>query len=134
MEHTVLSLLELHLAQDMQLVSQANGLSLNDSGDDLSRTLQRESAPFHQPVAVLSAAAVAVSAPVEGDTSLVFPPESYRTPNKPIVRSKQPPPPQSPRRLGASLFIISAEEETLPSAMCHVYAAKGTPTALRSSL
>ena len=100
-EHAVASLLELHSAQDLQLVPQANGLSLNDSGDDASRTLKRESAPLHQPAAVFRAAAVAVSAPVEEGTALMFPPESYRTPNKPIVQSKQPPPPPSPRRLGA---------------------------------
>ena len=129
-EHAVPSLLELHSAQDLQLVSQASGLSLNDSGDDASRPLQRESAPLHHPAAVLSAAAVAVSAPVEGDTSLMFPPESYRIPNKPIGRSKEPPPPPSPRRLGASLFMISSEEGTLPNVISMLRRAHPQPYVL----
>ena len=137
-EHAVLSLLELHTAQDLQLVSQTNGLSLNEFGDDASHNLQREVAPLHQPAAVFSAAAVAVSAPVEEDTippveegtTSIFPPESYRTPNKPIVQSKQPPPPPSPRRLGASHFMISSEEGTLPSVMSTLRRAHPQPYVL----
>ena len=116
-EHAVPLMHKLHSAQDLQLVSQAGGLSLNGGGDDAPRHLQRGSVPMHQPAAALSAAATAVSALVAGDTTLMLPPESYRTPNKPIVRSKEPPPPPSPRRLGASLFMISSEEGTLPNVM-----------------
>ena len=123
-EHAVPSLLELHTAQDLQLVSQTNGLSLNDSGDEATRSLQREVALSHQP------ATVVVSASGEEDTIPMFPPESYRTPNKPIVQSKQPPPPPSPRRLGASLFMISSEEATLPSVMSMLRRAHPQPYVL----
>ena len=130
LEHAVPSLLELHTAQDLQLVSQTNGLSLNDPGDDSTSNLQREVEFSHQPTALFSAAAVVVSAPLEEDTIQMFPPESYRTPNKPIVQSKQPPPPPSPRRLGASLFMISSEEETLPNVMSMLRRAHPQPYVL----
>ena len=123
-EQAVPSLLELHTAQDLQLVSQTNGLSLNDSGDEAARSLQREVVLSHQP------ATVVVSASGEEDTIPMFPPESYRTPNKPIVQSKQPPPPPSPRRLGASLFMISSEEATLPSVMSMLRRAHPQPYVL----
>ena len=71
-EHAEPSLLELHTAQDLQLVSQTDGLSLNDSGDDATINLQREFALSHQPAALFSAAVVVVSAPVEEDTIPMF--------------------------------------------------------------
>ena len=127
---TLPSMHELHSAQDLQLVSQAGGLSLNGGGDDAPRHLQRGSVPMHQPAAALSAAATAVSALVAGDTTLMLPPESYRTPNKPIVRSKEPPPPPSPRRLRAGLFMISSEEGALPHVMSMLRRAHPQPYVL----